>query len=832
MLLSDIIKATKGINISGDANEASIEEFVTDTRKIKHPPTAIFIALKAFRDGHDFIADAYSKGIKHFLISNSSFNINAYKDATFILVEHTLQALQQIAAFHRNQFSLPVIGITGSNGKTIIKEWLAQLLEPDFQIIKSPKSYNSQIGVALSALKIQEGHTLAILEAGISQPGEMAKLQPMVKPTIGIFTNINEAHNEGFLNERQKINEKLLLFAKVGLLVYNKDYLALHEQILNFTQKVKGNNKQELLIFDWSYHTQAMLRINKVVSDKHFTTIQATYKQEQEISITIPFKDKAYIENAIHCWCILLHFQLDAQSIQERMKQLQPVAMRLELKHGVNNSIIINDTYNSDLTSLNIALDFLIQQPQKSRTLILSDMLQLGKPDMEIYAEVVKEIKQKQIHTFIGIGLSILKQKNIFENIPKLNAHFFNSTDDFLKQIHLFNFDNNAILLKGSRAFKFEKIEKILVQKVHNTVLEINLSDMLHNLKVYRSLLKPNVKMMAMVKAYSYGSGSSEIANELAMAGVDYLTVAYIDEGIDLRASGIQTPIMVINPDLNMLDRMVIWNLEPEIYNKNALLKVMEAVRDLDLNDYPIHLKLDTGMHRLGFEPKDIPELIAILKETTTVKIKSVFTHLAGSDTPAFDQLTQEQHQRFLAMSDAITQAFPYPILRHLSNTAAIVMHPELQYDMVRLGIGLYGIDTTQTIQHKLKPIGILKTHITQIKHLDTSDTVGYSPKGTLKRKSTIATVNIGYADGYFRDFGNGNAYMLVNGQKAPLVGAVCMDMCMLDVTDIADVAEGDEVIVFGQELPIQKLANWAQTIPYEILTSISQRVKRIYIND
>jgi alanine racemase len=830
MLLSAILKTTKGSS-KQTIEEISIEEFVTDTRKISNPSSAIFIALKAIRDGHDFIADAYEKGIRYFLISDKAFNTSLYPYAVFIYVDNTLLALQQIAAAHRNQFDIPVIGISGSNGKTIIKEWLGQLLMPEYNIVKSPKSYNSQIGVALSILKIRPEHNLGIFEAGISQPGEMSKLYNMIKPSIGIFTNINEAHSAGFLNERQKINEKLQLFSTADLLIYNKDYHELHENIINFSQKIKERKENGIQLFDWSYNTAAALKISQLITHKEATTINAIY-QHNEISITIPFRDKAYIENAIHCWCVLLYLGIANDVIAEKMKQLQPIAMRLELKHGVNNSMIINDTYNSDLTSLNIALDFLIQQPNKEKVLILSDMLQIGKPDMEVYNDVANEIVHKHIHNFIGIGTAIRKHKHIFEKLSQVNSLFFDTTEEFLLNIHQINFDNKAILLKGSRAFKFERIEKILVEKNHNTILEISLTDMLHNLKTYRSKLKPNVKTMAMVKAYSYGSGSAEIANELEMAGVDYLTVAYIDEGIDLRANGIKLPIMVMNPALNMMDRMIIWQLEPEIYNKSSLLQIIEATSAMQLKDYPIHIKLDTGMHRLGFQTQDLDEIIAIIKSANSIKIKSIFTHLVGSDDNSFDDFTKKQHQLYDEMSSKIVNAFDYKILRHISNTAAITCYPEYQYDMVRLGIGLYGIDMTNTIQNELKPIGVLKTHITQIKKIPQNETVGYSRRGVLKRDSIIATVNIGYADGYFRDFGNGNAYMLVNGQKAPVVGVVCMDMCMLDVTDIPNVTEGDEVIVFGKELPIQQLAEWAHTIPYEILTGISQRVKRIYLND
>lgn len=830
MWISEIVKHTKGKWLQQNA-DAVIEDFVIDTRTIKTPQQALFVAINAVRNGHDFIADAYKKGVRAFMVSDG-IDVKLYPAANFIEVAHTVQALQQLAQQHRATFELPVIGITGSNGKTVIKEWLFQLLSVDQDIVKSPKSYNSQIGVALSVLQMEAQHKLAIFEAGISQPGEMQKLAAMIKPNIGVFTNIGEAHSEGFLNERQKINEKLQLFSDAEVLVYCKDYLTLHENIVQYTHQLKDSKRNDIQMFDWSRNKAAMLRILRIETEGINSCITALYHDE-EITIHIPFKDKAYVEDAIHCWCVLLYLGVNQADIQQRMRNLQPIAMRLELKHGINNSLIINDTYNSDLTSLIIAMDFLDQQKQnQQKMVILSDMFQIGKPDVEIYQAIVTHIKEKNIKTMIGIGSSFMKYQHIFQSLPQLESFFYPTTEVFIQNITALKFDNTAILLKGARSFKFEKIEKILVDKIHNTVLEINLSDMVHNLNVYRAMLAKDVKIMAMVKAYSYGSGSYEIANVLQYAGVDYLTVAYLDEGITLREAGITLPIMVMNPDISMFDRMIVWKLEPEIYNHNSLHQIIEIVKQFDLKAYPIHLKLDTGMHRLGFEAHEIDEVIATLKDTDTIQVTSIFSHLVGSDSNAFDDFTAVQHQRFETMSMQIQNAVPYKIIRHLSNTAAVSSHKHLQYDMVRLGIGLYGIDATRKIEHLLKPIGTLKTHITQIKHLAAGETVGYSRKGRIAKASTIATVNIGYADGYFRDFGNGRAYMLVNGQPAPIVGVVCMDMCMLDVTDIDQVSEGDEVIVFGKALHIQQLAEWANTIPYEVLTGISQRVKRIYIND
>lgn len=831
MKLTDIQKATRA-ELTPAANDTDILELLIDSRKIINPSKAMFIAIKgAHRDGHGFIADAYQKGVRTFLVSELP-DTGAFPGAAFLLTADTLTALQQLAAAHRNRFHFPTIGITGSNGKTIVKEWLFQLLSDNYKIIRSPKSFNSQIGVPLSVWRMQEHHNLGIFEAGISQPGEMSRSEKILHPDIGIFTNIGEAHSEGFLNLRQKINEKLVLFRHSRELIYCKDHHELNECILQYCHQVRNEPDNSLKLFTWSQKTEATLRITRVEKVAQGTVINGLY-QDRTLAIHIPFSDAASVENAIHCWCILLLLGLEDSLIAGRMERLHPVAMRLELLHGMDNSTIINDTYNSDLTSLHIALDFLDQQKQHSRrTVILSDMLQIGKPDGDLYEEVADLVSQKNIHRIICIGPSLTKHKAAFRKHKKLRSIFFRSTDDFLKKLHMLTFEHEAILLKGARTFRFEKIEKLLEQKIHKTVLEINLSAIQHNLNVYRSLLPAGVKTMAMVKAYSYGSGSYEIANLLQYAGVDYLTVAYVDEGVALRKAGITTPIMVMSPESGAFDRMISWKLEPEIFSLASLRQFTEIARTLDTSHYPVHIKLDTGMHRLGFVAAEIAELAAELSTHESVKVVSIFSHLAGSDTADFDGFTQEQAAAFRSMSAQLLEALPGKPLLHLVNSSGITRHPELYFDMVRLGIGMYGFDSSNRIQPQLRHIGTLKTTIAQVKELQAGETVGYSRRGKVTRDSRIATVSIGYADGYFRDFGNSRAYMLVQGKPAPVLGSVCMDMCMLDVTDIPGVKAGDEVIVFGEALPVSQLAAWADTIPYEIMTSISQRVNRIYVNE
>lgn len=814
------------------ANTSAIEELVIDTRKAATPEKAIFIALATTRrDGHDFISAAYEKGIRNFLV-HKAIPTAPYPGSSFILVNNTLAALQQLALKCRKQYDIQVVGITGSNGKTVVKEWLYQLLNEQYHIVRSPRSYNSQIGVPMSVWLMQPKHELALFEAGISRPGEMELLEKIIQPLTGIFTNIGEAHSEGFLNLRQKINEKLTLFRHVRHLIYCSDHTEINECILQYRNQLLPDQKEGQQLFTWSRKQGASLRILHEQRETQRTIIDAIY-QEQTIRITIPYTDPASVENAIHCWCYLLLINTDHDVIAHRMTLLQPIAMRLELRQGINDSTIINDVYNSDLTSLLIALEFLEQQKQHTlRTVILSDMLEMGKSDAILYEQVADLIARKHIQRFIGVGSALYKHKQFFRKQKKLRSFFFKSTEDLLKQFHLISFGQEAILLKGARRFRFEKVNLLLEQKVHQTVLSIDLAALTHNLNVFRSNLKKGVRTMAMVKAFSYGSGSFEIAYLLQYSGVDYLTVAYTDEGVALRKAGITMPIMVMSPDVSSFNRMIAWKLEPEIFSLRALQAFLDMAVTLQVKHYPVHIKLDTGMHRLGFSETELDMLITLLRTHEQLSVASIFSHLAASEDPSLDFFTEEQAACFERMSSKLVQEVAGKPLRHLCNSAAIARHPGLHYDMVRLGIGLYGIDGSGMLQEKLRQISTLKTTIAQIRELPPDATIGYGRKGYTGQLSRIATICIGYADGYPRALGNGKGYVLLHGEKAPLVGVVCMDMCMIDVTHITEAQEGDEVTVFGSELPVTQLAAWAGTISYEIMTGISQRVKRVYVNE
>jgi alanine racemase len=832
-----------------------VSHLLVDSRKLVYPESSLFVPLiTSQRNGHDFIGELYRRGVRAFLVSEVPARLDAYPEANFLEVADTLKGFQTLVACHRKKFSIPVIGITGSNGKTIVKEWLYQLLAPDYHIVRSPKSYNSQTGVPLSVWQMNSEHTLAIFEAGISRPGEMTNLEKIIQPTAGIFTNIGDAHNEGFLNILQKIREKLALFTGAQVLVYCKDYPELHECVLQFHGLMRRKERSEekpLKLFTWSHKTEADLKITAVqqASDQEnreseedksgFTRIEALY-HGQPTFIRIPFADRGSIENAIHCWCMLLYFGLDEAVIRERMAQLSRVAMRLELKAAINDCSLINDSYNSDLGSLSIALDFLAQQKQHPHhTLVLSDMLQSGRSDAALYEEVAGLLGQKGVTRLIGIGKNISREKNAFLKVDALSSSFFPSTEAFIDKFlsrgngsPALSFQDETILLKGARVFQFERISRLLEQKTHQTVLEIDLNALAQNLKVYRETIGPQVKIMVMVKAFSYGSGSFEIANLLQFHQVDYLAVAYADEGVALRQRGITLPIMVMNPEPGTFSAIIQWNLEPEVYSLRVLDLFEEELRQLHSAEaYPIHIKLDTGMHRLGFSAADLPALLRRLKGNPGLRVASVFSHLAASGDPAMDEFTGEQARRFSSMSDEIHRGLGYPFLRHLANTAATSRFAEFRYDMVRLGIGLYGVDEGGGPQ-PLQVVSTLKTAVAQLRQVSPGETIGYDRAGKVDEEKTIATVCIGYADGYLRSLGEGRGKMAIHGVLAPVIGKVCMDMLMLDVTGIPGVREGDPVIVFGSHPTLSEVARWAGTIPYEIMAGISGRVKRIYLQE
>jgi alanine racemase len=794
--------------------EATVSVLLTDSRRVINPAEALFFALSGRRDGHDFIAEAYNAGVRSFVVTHEP--AERYSGSNFLVVDNVLQALQVLAAYHRNEFDLQVIGITGSNGKTIIKEWLYQLMSPDKNIVRNPKSYNSQVGVPLSIWQINKDHDLGIFEAGISTVDEMEDLEKMIKPQIGVFTHIGSAHDEGFKSRREKVLEKLKLFKNSELLIYNYDQLLDYKKDITtpkqftWSQKFKG---ADLYVFS-----------ETIIAKKYY--LRAKY-QGKEIECLIPFLDQASVENAIVCWATMLAMGYDAVEIDHRIEHLTAVSMRLELKTGINDCTIIDDSYNSDIQSLEIALDYLSQQNQhQTKTLILSDIYQSGLAQDLLYKQVADMVKTKKIDKLIGVGEAISSHQEYFDILKK---HFYPDTSALLKDLGNLEFSGETILIKGSRTFEFERISKALSQKAHETLMEINLNAMIDNLNFYRSKLLPGVRVMVMVKAFSYGSGTFEIANVLQYAKVDYLAVAYIDEGVALRESGIKLPIMVLNPEPSAFDKMVSNNLEPEIYSFTLLDEFVKFAYQQELIDYPVHLKIDTGMHRLGFEGYEIDTLCDFLEELKYIRIKSVFSHLAASGEPEHDSFTLTQMKRFEKAYLQIEEALGYKFIRHIANTSAIIRWPMAQYDMVRLGIGLYGIDSAVPDHlNGLQTVATLKTSVSQVKKIPNGETVGYSRLGKLNKDGKIATVRIGYADGYIRAFGNGVGKMMIKGASAPTVGNIAMDMCMIDVSDI-DVKEGDEVIIFNDRQGIEAMAKQVNTIPYEILTNISQRVKRVY---
>ena len=804
-----------------------IKDLLFDSRMLVMPENTLFFALKSHRnDGNKYIKELYDKGVRSFVVERMPENAGIGDDAVFILVDNTLKSLQKVAASHRGNFDIPIIGITGSNGKTIIKEWLYQIFSPEISAARSPKSYNSQIGVPVSIWQLNENHRVGIFEAGVSRPDEMQNLKDIIQPTIGIFSNIGAAHGKNFDNISSKVEEKLKLFHNVDTLIYCLD----HKEIKDAVNKLNVNT------FTWSRNDKAAdVLVYSIEKEEDCTNICASRKlglsETQHLKISIPFTDDASIENAIHCWLTALKFNVSESVIEKKMSQLAPIAMRMELKAGINNCEIINDSYNSDFNALTIALDFMNQQHHgKKRVVILSDILQSELKEDDLYEKIAQQIKSKGVNLIIGIGEAIMRQSAKFD-IEKV---FYRDVKEFLANHHIDTFHNQLILIKGARDFGFEKISRVLQEKAHETILEINLNNLVKNMNYYRSKLKSDTKLMVMVKAFAYGSGNFEVSNVLEFHHADYLTVAYADEGIELRRKGITLPIVVMTPEINTFESIIKNNLEPDIYSFRSLSLLEDAIENLDIQlnaPIGIHIKLDTGMHRLGFLPDDIDELLERLKSNDKIVVKSVFSHLAGSDSPEFNDFTMRQINNFEAMSSKIVNALPYKILRHILNSAGISRFTDYQYDMVRLGIGIYGIAPCEDDKGKLHTVISLKTTIVQIKEYEVGETIGYSRRGKIEKKSRIGVVPIGYADGLKRELGNGNACFYVNGKAAPIIGNICMDMCMIDVTGI-DCKEDDTAILFNEDYPVERIAEACDTIPYEILTSISQRVKRIYYQE
>ena len=805
--------------------EARISFVLTDSRSLCFPEETLFFALRSNRnDGHQYISELYRRGVRCFVVEEVPTQAtNQFGDANFLVVSSTLQALQCLAQRHRETFNIPVVGITGSNGKTMVKEWLYQLLSPQMVITRSPRSYNSQIGVPLSVWLLNSHSQLGVFEAGISQKGEMQALHNIIRPTIAVLTNIGSAHEENFSSAEEKCREKLRLFKGAQVMVYNADD-EMVTRLLNETE-----HKGERLAWSVKNHDAAM-RITKIDKQPTHTTIHYIYKGGEPNCFSLPFRDDASVCNSIICATVGLHLGLDASTLNLRMSKLEPVAMRLEVKEGLNGCTLINDSYNSDINSLNIALDFMNRRPDhngQKRTLVLSDILQSGLPDKELYQEVSNLAEQRGVQKFIGIGPKICANKACIA-LPE--RYFFNSVADFIRSDVFKTLHNEVVLLKGARSFGFDQLTEQMVKKVHETTLEVNLNAMVNNLNYYRSLMHPNTKLVCMIKADGYGAGAVEIAKTLQDHRADYLAVAVADEGATLRRNGITSNIMVMNPEMTAFKTIFDYDLEPEVYSFRLLEALIKAAEKEGITGFPVHIKLDTGMHRLGFDPdKDMPHLIERLHNQNALIPKSVFSHFAGADADEFDAFSQSQFERFDAGSKMLQAAFEHHILRHIDNSAGIEHFPQRQLDMCRLGLGLYGINPRNNAI--INNVSTLRTTILQMREVKAGDTVGYSRRGTIEHNSVIAAIPIGYADGLNRKLGNRNGYCLVNNQPAQYVGNICMDVAMIDVTGI-DCHEGDSVEIFGDNLPVTELSNVLQTIPYEVLTGISNRVNRVYFQD
>lgn len=811
LVVNDIIPQLQA-EFLGNHPENSIQNVSIDSRSLQNNEfTLFFCIIGPNHNGHDYIQELIDKGVKNFVVSQE---VNPTPKINFLKVEDTLVALQQFAAFYRKKFSFPIIGITGSNGKTIVKEWLNFLLSPDYNIIRSPKSYNSQVGVPLSVIGINEQHNLGIFEAGISTVNEMQKLEAIIQPTIGILTNIGSAHDEGFENLGQKIKEKLKLFPNVDVLIYNKN------------KSIDAFLNPNIKTFSWSSSDKSadVLIHHKTTNDK--TSLNITIDKTC-FKINIPFSDEASIENVIQCLMVMFYFKYDFDTIQNRLSLLYPIEMRLKVKKGINNTTIIDDSYSSDFQSLKIALDFLESQKQHhKKTLILSDIFQSGLENDELYSRVSQMVISNKINRVIGVGETISHYKHKF-----LNGVTFLSQADFLAHFDSLQFENETILIKGARSFHFEEIVSLLEEKTHETVLEINLNALSHNYNFYKAKLKPETKMMVMVKAFSYGNGGLEIAKLLEYLKADYLGVAFADEGIALKSNGIQLPIMVLNPESTSFEAIIQHELEPEIYSLKGLNAFLKIAKQKHLKDFPIHLKIDTGMHRLGFDEIHLEELISILRNCKTVQVKSILSHMATSDDLSHNEFALEQIEKFNSISNYIRNELEINPIRHILNTSGISNYPQAQFDMVRLGIGLYGISNDVNEQKFLQNVGTLKSVISQIRTIQAGESVGYGRRFIAEKETKIATIPIGYADGIRRSWGNGLGFVIINTQKAPIVGSVCMDMLMVDVTEIPCL-EGNEVIILGENTSVSFMAAELNTIPYEILTGISQRVKRIFYRE
>ena len=806
-------------------NDANVGWILTDSRSLCFPEETLFFAIRTQRnDGHNYIPELYRRGVRNFVVETVPADADSgFRNANFLKVTNTLAALQRLAERHRDEFDIPVVGITGSNGKTMVKEWLYQLLSQKMVVTRSPKSYNSQIGVPLSVWLIDEHTQVALLEAGISQTGEMDKLRDIIQPTIGVLTSMGQAHQENFRSMDEKCMEKLQLMHDAKVVVYNSD-----DEVVSRCMRRSGYKGQRVA---WSKEDpQAALYVKETVTKGNMTTVHYIYNKVEEGTYHLPFIDEASVECSLACAATALYLGLDKEALDVRMSQLEPVAMRLEVKEGQRGCTLINDSYNSDVSSLDIALDFMSRRPDhngRKRTLILSDIQQSGQQPSQLYRTVSELAEKRGVEKFIGIGPELKENAGEIRIDEK---YFFADVEKFVQSEVFGALCDEVILIKGARQFGFDHITEQLEQKVHETILEVNLNAVVANLNHYRSLMKPTTKIVCMVKADAYGAGAVEVAKTLQDHRVDYLAVAVADEGVTLRKNGITSNIMIMNPEMTAFKTMFDYELEPEVYSFRLMDALIKAAEKEGITGYPVHIKLDTGMHRLGFDPvKDIDEVIDRLHRQNAIIPRSVFSHFVGSDSDDFDNFSARQFQLFDEASTKLQDAFDHKILRHICNSAGIEHFPERQLDACRLGLGLYGIDSRDN--HILNTVSTLKTTILQLRQVPKEETVGYSRKGILERDSTIAAIPIGYADGLNRHLGRGRGYCLVNGQKAPYVGNICMDVAMIDVTGI-DCKEGDTVEIFGEHLPVTVLSDILDTIPYEVLTGISGRVKKVYFQD
>ena len=804
--------------------DANIGFLLTDSRSLCFAEETLFFALKSGRnDGHNYISDLYRRGVRNFVVQDVPAGYSTvYPDANFLKVADSLVALQRLAERHRDEYDIPIVGITGSNGKTIVKEWLYQLLSPEMKVTRSPRSYNSQIGVPLSVWLLNEQSQVGVFEAGISEPGEMLALRDIIQPSIAVLTFIGDAHQKNFTSLEEKCREKVILFHDAKTIVYCKDDTIVDE-IVNESQ-YKGEN------LAWSMNDDSVPFFVESVEKKELNSVIHYTWRGEEGEYTLPFIDEASVRNSVTTAVVALHLGLSKTLLAERMQSLEPVAMRLEVKEGQHGCTLINDSYNSDINSLDIALDFMNRRPDHKglgRTLILSDIYQTGEPLDELYAEGSSLAVQRGVTKIIGIGAQIMDHADLIKVKEKF---FFHDVTSFIHSAVFESLHDEVILIKGARRFGFDSITELLVKKVHETILEVNLSGVVKNLNFYRSFMRPETKLVCMIKADAYGAGAVEIAKTLQDHRVDYLAVAVADEGVTLRKNGITSNIMIMNPEMSAFKTMFDYDLEPEVYSFRLLDALIREAQKEGISNFPVHIKLDTGMHRLGFDPmQDMPELIDRLKSQSALIPRSVFSHFVGSDSDSFDDFSAEQFRLFCHGSELLCKAFPHKILRHIDNSAGIEHFPERQLDMCRLGLGLYGYDSRDNSM--INNVTTLKTTILQIHDLKAGETVGYSRRGTLERDSRIAAIPIGYADGLNRRLGNRHCHCLVNGKEAEYVGNICMDVAMIDVTDI-DCREGDQVIIFGEELPVTVLSDAMETIPYEVLTGISNRVKRVYYQD